>query len=80
MLTCSIKPHDYPPGFSKVVIRLAPRRYRADALQEAWCAYMEGRHPNSAASNYVKKELLHERRELAESQLTPEEQEEFDLI
>ncbi len=64
---------DFPPGFQRLVFLLAPRRHRADLVQEAWAAYLEGRNPSTAARNYLTREVDHEEREHAVSQLCGDE-------
>ena len=61
----------FPPGFQKIVYLLTPRRHRRDMLQEAWLAFLEGRNPSTAARSYLAREVRHERREAAFSQVRP---------
>ena len=53
----------FPPGFERLIFFLTPRRHRADLVQEAWAAYLEGRNPSTAARNALRREVRHERRE-----------------
>ena len=60
----------YPPGLSRLVARRTPRRHRADVVQEAWLGYLMGRKASTVGRTYLAKEMLHELREGAFSQLT----------
>jgi len=64
---------DLPPGFQKLIYLLTPHRHREDLVQEAWVAFLEGRNPSTAARNALAREMLHEHRERAVSQLRGEE-------
>ncbi|MBL7134842.1 MAG: hypothetical protein ISS78_12140 [Phycisphaerae bacterium] len=64
---------DLPPGFQRLIYMLAPLRHREDLVQEAWAAFLEGRNPSTVARNALAREMLHENRERAVSQLTGEE-------
>lgn len=61
---------DFPPGFDAWIWLRIPRRHRADAVQEAWLAYLDGKSPNTAARNYLTRERLFEVRHWTISQLT----------
>ena len=54
--------YDLPDGFSIRILLGSPRRHRADVVQEALLAALAGRNCNTAARNYVAKEMRHERR------------------
>jgi len=58
-----------PPGFQKLIYLLTPHRHREDLVQEAWAAFLEGRNPSTVARNALAREMLHEDRERAVSQL-----------
>ena len=45
-----------------VVLALAPRRHREDAIQEAWVAYLEGREPHLGADQFRLQERRHDAR------------------
>ena len=68
-------PVELPPLAPEVLaqlegaLRRVPSRFREDAYQQAWLAYLEGKNPISAVENYATKERLHERREVPLSQL-----------
>ena len=68
----------FPPGFQRLIFLLAPRRHRADLVQEAWAAYLDGRNPSTAARNYLTREVHHERRQRAVSQLNKEEARQYE--
>ena len=59
---------EYPPLSPKklerlkVALRLTPQRFREDALQTAWVAYLEHKSPVAAVNNYTRGEWQHERR------------------
>ncbi len=61
--------HHTPPGFRMHIYRRTPRRHREDLLQEAWLGFLDGRNPNTVSRNYLARELLHELREDAASQV-----------
>jgi len=67
-------PTTYPPLAPKQLAKLKteldliPRRFRQDAIQEAWVAHLEGRNPISTIKDYCRRELLHEERETPFSQ------------
>ena len=62
----------YPPGTSDEDFRLIPSRHRADAIQEAWVAHLEGRDPLAAAHAYRVGEARYERRQIPDSQHEPD--------
>ena len=69
---------DLPPGTTDETFRRIPARHREDAMQEAWLAHLEGRDPARAADTYRKRELRHERRQSAITDLLLEERQELD--
>ena len=40
----------------RLELRLVPAQDRADALQEAWVAHLEGRNPMQAVNTYAKRQ------------------------
>ena len=46
-------------------LRLTPRDDRADAVQEAWVAHLEGRNPARAVATYAQRERRHRERQPA---------------
>ena len=63
-----------PPNLKQSTIDSLPARHREDAIQEAWVAYLSGKSPAAAATNYVKREKKLERREKPFSKLDEQEQ------
>ena len=59
------------PDKMVAALRLTPRRHRADAVQEAWVAFLEGRSCVAAINNLRRREMRHEQREPAISQTEP---------
>lgn len=49
------------PGLKKA-LRYVPARRKADALQEAWLAWLEGKDPRRAVWRFNRREATHERR------------------
>ncbi len=43
-------------------LRLVPRPYREDAVQEAWLAFLSGRDPARAVNTFSRRERRHRRR------------------
>ena len=52
------------PTALQMELRLCPSRDRADALQEAWLASIEGRSPARAVNTYAQRERRHRRSEI----------------
>lgn len=53
---------DYPPNTSAADFQKYPLRFRADAVQEAWVAYLEGGDPLAGASKFASRERRFEKR------------------
>jgi hypothetical protein len=62
--------HPFPPRLPRAAMARTPSRHLRDTLQEAWVGFLSGRSARTAARAYLARELLHERREPALSQLT----------
>ena len=46
-------------------LRLVPRAVRADAVQEAWVAHLQGGNPARAVNTFARRESRHRVREVA---------------
>lgn len=66
-----------PPGMHLRILLGTPMRLRADVMQEAWLAWLQGRNPNTAARNFVRRQLHEEASYVAVSQLSIEAQQEY---
>jgi hypothetical protein len=63
-----------PAALDGGTVMRIPRRYREDAVQEAWVAHLAGRDPNAAVWAYVKRRARTERKSLPFSQLDEDQQ------
>ena len=64
-----MNPDNFPETRVQREIGLSPHRYRQDAYQEAWVAFLEGRNPMSGIWAYIRCERRHESREVSASRL-----------
>jgi hypothetical protein len=62
-----------PPTLAGTTAVRIPFRWRADAMQEAWLAYLEGRDANAAVWAYLKRVRRRETKCPCFSQLAPEQ-------
>jgi len=62
---------EYPYGTSAADFAKYPKRFREDAVLEAWRAYLGDEDPMAAAGRYVRAERRHEKNEIAVSQRVP---------
>ena len=53
----------FPESSVRQEMRLIAHRYRQDAYQSAWVAYLAGRSAKAAVINYARRERIHEARE-----------------
>ena len=63
-----------PPTLDGRTLKRVPRRYREDAFQDAWAAYLAGADPNVAVWSLVKRLRRAQRRCVCFSQLDPDQQ------
>lgn len=56
-------PPIHDPSRLKLQLKLVPERERADALQVAWLAFLEGQCPARALNTWWRRELRRKRRE-----------------
>ena len=59
----------YPPGYEAQTFKRFPARHRADLVQQAWLAHLEGQNPIRIVERHAKRERRHEKREACASQL-----------
>ena len=64
----SIEMNTFPEQRVRQEMQLHPHRFRQDAYQDAWAAFLDGHNPASAVSNHTRDERLHEAREPVASQ------------
>lgn len=62
----------YPPNLTAQDFRQVPSRFREEAIQEAWVAYLEGRNPLRRVWAFVKVQRHREARQVCGSQLSPQ--------
>jgi len=62
----------YPPSVGRATAARVPLRWRRDAAQEAWVAYLEGKDPNSTVRTFLNRAWRREQRFVPFSQLNAE--------